>query len=156
MPGPHHVVGHAATPKAGSWLIRWSKPINWEDARGDLIKRAYWHCAIMETYVACFVTWKFAPDIDRGLHLELDLPLTGLIQLEDRVGIPSFNSPFCEADHRGNQSSHFEAHYASQVALRRLCANLHRTINECKYPLPPETWGILFLTIWTSSHDEFK
>jgi hypothetical protein len=68
-----------------------------------------------------------------GLHLELDLPLTGIIGLEDRVGIPSFNSPFCEADHLGNQSSHFEAHYASQVALRRLCANLHHSINDCKY-----------------------
>lgn len=67
--------------------------------------------------------------------MELDLPPTGLIALEDRVGIPSFNSAFCEADHRGNQSSHFEAHYASQVALRRLCANLHRSINDCEYTI---------------------
>lgn len=74
----------------------------------------------------------FASDFDRGLHLELDLPPTDLILLEDKVGIPSFNSPFCEADHRGNQSSHFESHYASQVALRRLCANLHRTLNDCE------------------------
>jgi hypothetical protein len=80
-------------------------------------KRAYWHCVIMES----------------ALHTELDLPLTGIIGLEDRVGIPSFNTPFCEADHRGNQSSHFEAHYASQVALRRLCSNLHNNIYECKF-----------------------
>jgi hypothetical protein len=76
------------------------------------------------------------PDNDRGLHLELDIPPTGIIGLADRVGIPSFNSPFCEADHRGNQSSHFEAHYASQVALRQLGADLHRNINEsCKHYL---------------------
>ncbi|RDW84967.1 hypothetical protein BP6252_02557 [Coleophoma cylindrospora] len=88
-------------------------PIDWKSPRGDLIKRAYWHCVIMET----------------GLHLELDLPLTGIIDLEDRVGIPIFNTPFCEADHLANQVSHFEAHYASQVALRRLCANVHENIN---------------------------
>jgi hypothetical protein len=79
-------------------------PIDLNSPRGDLIKRAYWHCVIMET----------------GLNLELDLPGTGIIGLEDRVGIPSFNSTICEADHRGSQSSHFEAYYASQVALRRL------------------------------------
>jgi hypothetical protein len=60
------------------------------------------------------------------------VPLTGISALQDRVGIPSFNTPFCEADHRGNQSSHFEAHYASQIALRRLCANMHNNIYECK------------------------
>jgi hypothetical protein len=80
-----------------------------------------------------FVSERLLPDNDRGLHLELDLPPTGIIGLADRVGIPRFNSPFCEADHRGNQSSHFEAHYASQVALQQLCADLHRNINEsCK------------------------
>jgi hypothetical protein len=89
-------------------------PPDWNSPRGDLIKRAYWHCVIMES----------------ALHTELDLPFTGIIGLEDRVGIPSFNTPFCEADHRGNQSSHFEAHYASQVALRRLCSNLHNNIYE--------------------------
>lgn len=89
-------------------------PIDWDSQRGDLIKRAYWHCAIMET----------------GLHLELDLPLTGVISLEDKVPLPSFNTPFCEADHNGNLASHFEAHFASQIALRRLCANLHNNINN--------------------------
>ena len=67
-----------------------------------------------------------------ALHVELDLPRTGLIGLEDQVSMPNFNGPFCEADHRGNQASNFEHHYASQLALRRLCANLHNTINDCK------------------------
>ena len=89
-------------------------PIDSNSPRGSLIKRAYWHCAIMET----------------GLYLELDLPATGIIRLEDRVGIPSFNTPFCEEDHRGNLSSHFEAYYASQVALWRLYTNLNNTIDD--------------------------
>jgi hypothetical protein len=90
------------------------RSIDWNSPRGDLIKRTYWHCAIMEM----------------GLHLELDLPSTGIIGLEYRVGIPSFNNPFCEADYRGNHSSHFEAHYASQVALWRLYTNLYNNIND--------------------------
>lgn len=68
----------------------------------------------------------------RGLRLELDLPLTGIMDLEDRVGLPAFDTPFCERDHVANQASHFEAHFASQIALRRLCANLHNDINECE------------------------
>jgi hypothetical protein len=82
-------------------------PINSNSLRGDLIKRAYWHCAIVET----------------DLYHELGLPVTGITELEDQVGIPSFNTPFCEADHRGNLSSHFYTYYASQVALWRLCNN---------------------------------
>lgn len=70
----------------------------------------------------------------RFLHLELDLPLTGLISLESHIGMPSFNQPFCEADDRANKSSHFETHYASLVALRGVCATLHSNINECKSP----------------------
>ncbi|KAE8440805.1 hypothetical protein EG329_006561 [Mollisiaceae sp. DMI_Dod_QoI] len=86
--------------------------IDWNSPRGDIIKRAYWHCVVMET----------------ALQYELDLAPTGIASLEDRVGMPSFNTPFCEADHRGNQSSHFEAHYASQIALRRLCAEIHNSL----------------------------
>lgn len=68
-----------------------------------------------------------------ALNLELDLPLTGITELEDRVVIPSFNAPFCAADREANQASYFESHYASQLALRRLCANFHNSINNCKH-----------------------
>ncbi|KAH8602747.1 hypothetical protein B0O99DRAFT_498383 [Bisporella sp. PMI_857] len=102
-----------------------ANPIEWNSQRGDLIKRSFWHCAIMET----------------GLYLELDLPPTGLIELEEHIGLPSFNGPYCEADHRGNQSSHFEAHFASQVALRRLCAIIHQTLSNSNEKLAPSTTG---------------
>ncbi|RFU25649.1 hypothetical protein B7463_g10677, partial [Scytalidium lignicola] len=98
---------------AACQILLTSSPVDWYTPRGDIIKRAFWHCAIMET----------------SLHLEIDLPLTGITDLEDRVGIPSFNTPFCESDLRGNQASHFEAHYASQIALRRLGANLSSKIS---------------------------
>jgi hypothetical protein len=32
-------------------LIKSSKSIDWNSAKGDLINRAYWHCVIMETSV---------------------------------------------------------------------------------------------------------
>ncbi|TVY73463.1 hypothetical protein LSUE1_G005444 [Lachnellula suecica] len=88
--------------------------IDWDSPKGDLIQRAYWHCVLMET----------------TLHLELDLPLTGITALERHVGLPSFEQPFCEADATANAQSHFKSHYSSQVALRRLCATLHNHINE--------------------------
>jgi len=44
--------------------------------------------------------------------MELDLPLTGIVELGDRVGMPSFNVPFCEADHIGNQATNFGMYLA--------------------------------------------
>ncbi|KAH8815239.1 hypothetical protein F5884DRAFT_169964 [Xylogone sp. PMI_703] len=99
---------------AACQVLLTSSSIDWDTPRGDVIRRAYWHCAIMET----------------SLHLEIDLPLTGILDLENRVGIPSFSVPLCEEDVRGNQATQFEAHYASHIALRRLCANLSSNISK--------------------------
>ncbi|TVY40986.1 hypothetical protein LOCC1_G003568 [Lachnellula occidentalis] len=88
--------------------------IDWDSPKGDLIKRAYWHCVLMET----------------TLHLELDLPLTGIVNLEHQVGLPTFVKPFCEGDDRANNISNFESHYTSLLALTRVCANLHVDINK--------------------------
>jgi len=88
--------------------------LDFDTPKGDLMRRAVWHCIIMET----------------SLHMELDLPLTGIVELGDRVGMPSFNVPFCEADHIGNQATNFEAHFASALALRRLCASVNAQIYD--------------------------
>lgn len=83
-------------------------------AKGDLIRRAYWHCLIMETY----------------LHMEFGLPLTGLEKLDDIVGHPDFSGPTTSDDFVGNQTSHFQEHFASQIILRRLSSNFHITLNN--------------------------
>lgn len=105
--------------------------------------------------------------METSLNQELDLPLTGILELSDRVGMPSFNVPFCEADHIGNQATNFglfsdfsrrvlvkfarqiwipssfllvnadgtpsiEAHFASALALRRLCASMNAQIYDCR------------------------
>lgn len=69
-----------------------------------------------------------------AFNLELDLPLTGIINLEEHIGMPSFEG-LGDADYYGNQVSHFQVHYASQVALRRVCYGFHRSISDCEYAL---------------------
>ncbi|KAH7170815.1 hypothetical protein EDB81DRAFT_180685 [Dactylonectria macrodidyma] len=90
-----------------------TKPDELHGARGDLIRRAYWHCSIMETY----------------LHMEFGAPLTGLEKLGETVGLPEFNGPITNDDYIGNQTSHFQDYFGSQIVLRRLCANSHNTLN---------------------------
>ncbi|KAI2621106.1 hypothetical protein GGR54DRAFT_639234 [Hypoxylon sp. NC1633] len=93
--------------------------------RGDLIRRAFWHCSIMET---C-------------LNMELNLPRTGLDKLESLVGLPDFSGSFSEDDYIGNQASHFQEHFASQIVLRRLSVEFHTTLTNAFGPthLPVET-----------------
>lgn len=78
-----------------------SNSIDYDTQRGDLIRRALWHCIIMET----------------SLHLELDLQPSGIVRLGEEVGMPSFNTPFCEADHRANQSTNFGKLLYSELAV---------------------------------------
>jgi len=79
------------------------------------VKRAYWHCAILET----------------GLHLELDLPMTGLLDLPDPPSSVTFQHESSEADDNAQAASHYRTHYAAQLTLRRLCSQVHDDINEC-------------------------
>ena len=44
--------------------------------------------------------------------------------------MPNFNTISYDADQAELQSSHFEAYYASQVALCRLCTELRTTVND--------------------------
>lgn len=70
----------------------------------------------------------------RALNLELDITSNNLAVLEYQVQMPSFNSSFNDLDHRGNQSPHFQEHYASQVALWRLYHDLCGPLNEGSTP----------------------
>ncbi|KAF3067022.1 hypothetical protein GL218_08823 [Daldinia childiae] len=92
--------------------------------RGDLVRRTFWHCSIMET---C-------------LNMELNIPRTGLDKLESLVGLPDFSGSFSEEDYIGNQASHFQEHFASQIVLRRLSVEFHTTLSNAFGPtnLPPE------------------
>ncbi|KAM9882498.1 hypothetical protein VD0002_g9383 [Verticillium dahliae] len=95
-----------------------ANPGELESPRLDLIRRVFWHCSIMETY----------------LNLELEIPLTGLDKLEGKVGLPDFSGPFCEADYLGNQESRFQEHFASQIVLRQLSVGFHDTMRDATGP----------------------
>lgn len=91
-----------------------SKPSELTSIRADMIKRAFWYCSILETY----------------FNLELGLPLTGLGKLEEMTGLPDFSGPYSQDDYLGNQASHFQEHFASQIALRRLAIQFNGTLSQ--------------------------
>jgi hypothetical protein len=55
-----------------------------------------------------------------SLHLKLDLRLTSLNSLEARVRPPNFSIPLCEADHYGNQQSHFGMVTSNRISKRTM------------------------------------
>jgi hypothetical protein len=55
MPESDDMVRRGMTPILIPTHLDSSKPINWDEPRGDLIKRAYWHCTIIETYAVLLV-----------------------------------------------------------------------------------------------------
>ncbi|KAK3330785.1 hypothetical protein B0H66DRAFT_74729 [Apodospora peruviana] len=91
-----------------------SNPGELSSPRVDLVRRAFWHCSIMET---C-------------LNLELGFPLTGLEKMENVVGLPDFAGPYSEDDYITNQESHFQEHFASQIVLRRLLVDFHGVLSQ--------------------------
>lgn len=83
-------------------------------AHMDIIRRAFWHCSIMETY----------------LELELGTPATGLDKYEGKVPVPNFGGGFSQEDLVSNQASHFQEHFASQIVLRRLSTDFNAVLNS--------------------------
>ncbi|KAI9832178.1 MAG: hypothetical protein M1819_004530 [Sarea resinae] len=89
-------------------------PLDWSSHHGDLVKRAYWHCVIIES----------------NLHFELDLPPTGIEGFEDEMPLPSFIGPVSIEDDLANEKSHYHYYFLAQVALRRLSSRVHSTIYD--------------------------
>ncbi|OIW35648.1 hypothetical protein CONLIGDRAFT_567738 [Coniochaeta ligniaria NRRL 30616] len=99
-----------------------SKPSELRSPRGDLIRRNFWHIMMMETCVI----------------LELSMPTTGLEELERVIGLPDFSESVAQEDYEGNQSTHFQEHFASQIVLRRMMIEFHNTMSqEPATPSPP-------------------
>lgn len=55
--------------------------------------------------------------------------MVNLLSLEDVVPLPIFSGKISEADRRAEVMTSYRAHWAGQIALRRLCANIHQNIN---------------------------
>ncbi|KAM5355741.1 hypothetical protein ACJ41O_002387 [Fusarium nematophilum] len=68
--------------------------------------------------------------VDRSFHMEFGLPLTGLEKVEESIGLPDFSGPITDDDYIGNQATHFQEHFASQIVLRRLSVNFHSSLSK--------------------------
>ena len=67
-------------------------------------------------------------DSNSGLHLELDLPVSGLDKFEGLVGLPDFGGEFAPEDYDGNATSHYQQHFATQIVLRRLSVSFNSSM----------------------------
>lgn len=92
-------------------LVNASRP---EELSRDLLRRVFWHCSLMETF----------------LGLEVELPTTGLNKYESQVPVPDFSGGFSAEDHVANETSHFQEHFASQIVLRRLATDFHAVLSS--------------------------
>lgn len=103
--------------------------INWTSAHGDLVKRAYWSCVLKEDLY----------------HLDLDLPRTGIRDLENRVPLPHFGTDHERqaSDPRSLQDTgsieEREKAYASflaMISLQRIISRVETVIEEGKCTAP--------------------
>ncbi|KAF2763859.1 hypothetical protein EJ03DRAFT_283252, partial [Teratosphaeria nubilosa] len=92
-------------------LIR-CQPTEWSSPEGDLIKRAYWTCVLSEDLY----------------HVDLDLPQSGILRLEDEVPLPYFHSE--SSPTTVEEGSHYQEHFLAMIALRRLISRTHTVIHE--------------------------
>ncbi|RFU23997.1 hypothetical protein B7463_g12344, partial [Scytalidium lignicola] len=112
----HHVEAWRMSVQASAtcYLLVKSHHHDWDTTEGDLLKQAFWHCVAVEV----------------GHHLELNLPYTSIMDLEQSVPLPSFLGPYCERDQRANDISQFHHHYAALVTLRRICRAFHTSVED--------------------------
>ncbi|KZF22921.1 hypothetical protein L228DRAFT_261039 [Xylona heveae TC161] len=93
-----------------------SDTIDWSSQRGDLLKRVFWHCLIIEN----------------GINFELELPTTGINEFEESVPLPSFIGPPSREDAVADDKCHYRYFFLAQVALRQLCGRVHSAIYDGK------------------------
>ncbi len=65
-----------------------------------------------------------------NLNLELGLPLAGFDGMDVLVGLPNFSERFSEEDYLGNEGSHYQEYFASQIVLVRLLVSFHSTLSS--------------------------
>lgn len=104
--------------------------IDWLSHRGDMITRAYWACVLNEDLY----------------HLDLDLPRSGIVTLEDKVPLPCFYTT--QEPQRGiepvtDECSQIECHFLAMITLHRLIARAHSVIRNCTYLTCPPKFASL-------------
>jgi hypothetical protein len=96
-----------------------SREVSFNEWEGDMKSRVFWNCVMYETIIA----------------QELDLPASGLMQLEDYVPIPKF-IPFSVVSSSSlgivpveeQDDSFFQYHFLAQVAHRIILTRIRHTL----------------------------
>ncbi|KAF2400784.1 hypothetical protein EJ06DRAFT_581841 [Trichodelitschia bisporula] len=77
--------------------------IDWDSSYGQQIIKAYWTCNLMESWY----------------HMDLDLPRTGISDLESQVPLPGNSAPFDQRE----EGLHMQ--FMAMITLRRLITRIH-------------------------------
>ncbi|KAF2233497.1 hypothetical protein EV356DRAFT_503581 [Viridothelium virens] len=93
-------------------------PIDWSSPHGDLVRRNYWTCNLIENWY----------------HLDLDLQQTGINDFEGEVSLPTFEG---SKDNTKQKNRNVEAERASiqlpflaMIAMRQLTTSAHAAIHD--------------------------
>lgn len=90
--------------------------IDWQSAKGDLIKRAYWACALHEDLY----------------HRDLDLPRSGIHTLEDRVVLPHFHNMKGNSSEEssGDRDMLCRYHFLAMISMRSVITRIHDVVHR--------------------------
>jgi len=110
--------------------------IDWQSASGDLIKRAYWACALHEDLY----------------HRDLDLPRSGIHTLEDRVVLPHFHNmnggSTVSPGGSGDEDMLCRYHFLAMISMRSVLTRIHDVVHRGRscpvhYALSAHHWSVL-------------
>ncbi|KAF2808702.1 uncharacterized protein BDZ99DRAFT_389599 [Mytilinidion resinicola] len=88
-----------------------SEQVDWNSSKGVAVKRVYWMCHLIENW----------------FHLDLDLPQTGLCNLQGEVPLPE------DGDSNISDDMHYNMlHFTALEYLRKVIARIHSDISRGK------------------------
>ncbi|KAJ9634781.1 hypothetical protein H2199_008830 [Coniosporium tulheliwenetii] len=106
------------------------RPIEWTSHNGDMIKRAYWVCNIIEGWY----------------HVDLDLPQTGISEYQDDIPLPLFpEQPEHKVDYEPSpfkdKRTHYQYNFLGMIAIRRLIDRINNELYNVSNPEPREGYA---------------
>ncbi|KAI9659288.1 MAG: hypothetical protein M1821_001546 [Bathelium mastoideum] len=85
--------------------------IDWNSHHGDLVRRNYWTCNLIENWY----------------HLDLDLPQTGINDLEAEVALPYLGDQY-RNENPDEERFHVQLPFLAMIAIRQLTTSAHAAI----------------------------
>ncbi|KAF2137133.1 uncharacterized protein K452DRAFT_278936 [Aplosporella prunicola CBS 121167] len=95
-------------------------PIDWDSKEGDVIRRVYWSCNIIEAWY----------------NLDLNLPQTGIADFQDRVSLPLFRPREDLTNSLKIEEAKHQYNFLGMVAIRKLIKRIYETMYEVSPATP--------------------